>query len=260
MSAHAIPVCSCSTLPVVTMFNNKALQMDPYVSRLVNPITEYSAPPGSSGFSNKLWSGMDASYQIFDLRQGRLSIEEYVTQFCLLSNKVHFDEVALKDIFRFGLNEPIKSWLPEGQFNVRLRDFMDYALLCAGSSFTVGVVEEESGTASEMVDAPECVHKMAATTTPRHVSAASKESSQVTADVKESSQVTADVKESSQVTADVKESSQVTADVKESSQVTADVKESSKSPLMLKSQVKSPLMLKSQVKSTLMLRVKASLS
>ncbi len=110
---------------------------------------------------------MDASYQIFDLRQGSLSIEEYVTQFCLLSNKVHFDEVALKYIFRFGLNEPIKSWLPEGQFNVSLRDFMDYALLCAGSSFMVGVVEEESGTASasEMVDAPECVHKMAATTT-----------------------------------------------------------------------------------------------
>ncbi len=81
---------------------------------------------------------MDASYQLLDLRQGSLSIEEYVTQFCLLSNEVHFDEVALKDIFRFGLNEPIKSWLPEGQFNVSLRDFMDYALLCAGSSFTVG--------------------------------------------------------------------------------------------------------------------------
>ncbi len=39
--AHAIPVCSCPTLPVLTMFNNKALQMDPLVSRLVNPITIY---------------------------------------------------------------------------------------------------------------------------------------------------------------------------------------------------------------------------
>ncbi len=71
------------------MSYNKALQMDPHASRLVHPVTEYSAQPGSSGFSNRLWSGMDASYQIFDLRQGSLSIEEYVTQFCLLSNKVH---------------------------------------------------------------------------------------------------------------------------------------------------------------------------
>ncbi len=211
------------------MSSNKALRMDPHVSRLVNPITEYSATRGSSGFSNGPWSGMDIFNQLLDLHQGTLSIEEYVTQFCLLSNEVHFDEVVLKDIFRFGLNEPIKSWLPEGQFNVSLRDFMDYALLCAGSSFTVGVGDEESGTASasEMVDAPECAHKMAATTTPRHISATSKESSQVTADVEEASQVTADVKESSQVTADVKESSQVSADAKESSQATVDHRKSS---------------------------------
>ncbi len=49
----------------------------------------------------------------------------------------------LKDIFRFGLNEPIKSCLPAGKFNCSLKDFFDYALLCAGSSLTVGVSEEE---------------------------------------------------------------------------------------------------------------------
>ncbi len=71
---------------------------------------------------------------------------------------------------------------------------MDYALLCAGSSFTVGVAKDERDTTSvtEMADAPEHahkmavtaepVHKMAATTTPRHVSAASHEPSQVPAE------------------------------------------------------------------------------
>ncbi len=203
------------------MYLNKALHMDPTVSRLVSSVTEYSARPGSSGFSNRLWSGRDAAYRLCDLRQGNLSIEEYVSQFCLLSNEVNFDEVALKDLFRLGLNEPVKSWLPEGWFKASLRDFMEYALLLAGSSFTVGVAEEDSDTksGSKMVDAPECVHKMAATTTPHHVNAASHEPRQVTAAVKESRQVTAAVKESGQVTNAIKESSQVTAAVKESSQV-----------------------------------------
>ncbi len=79
---------------------------------------------------------MDPFDQLLDLRQGSSSIEEYVTQFCEITYKVPFDEVMLKDIFRFGLNEPIKSCLPEGKFNCSLKDFMDYTLLCAGSSFT----------------------------------------------------------------------------------------------------------------------------
>ncbi len=39
-----------------------------------------------------------------------------------------------------------------------LCQFMDYALLCVGFPFTVGVVEEERDTVSltEMVAAPEC--------------------------------------------------------------------------------------------------------
>ncbi len=45
--------------------------------------------------------------------------------------------------------------LPAGGFNGSLKDCIDYALLCAGSSFTVGVVEEERDTASltKMTDA-----------------------------------------------------------------------------------------------------------
>ncbi len=96
----------------------------------------------------------------------------------MLADKVPFDEVFLKYIFRFGLSEPIKSWLPEGKFNVSLKDFMDYALMVAGSSFTVSVAEEERDTASvtEMADAPERTHKMevapplswSSRVTPRH--------------------------------------------------------------------------------------------
>ncbi len=70
---------------------------------------------------------------------------------------------------------------------------MDYALLCAGSSFTVGVAEEEHDTALThvMADAPEHDRKMAATTTPHHVITARQEQSQVTADHRESSQISA---------------------------------------------------------------------
>ncbi len=78
---------------------------------------------------------------------------------------------------------------------------MDYALLTVGSLLTVGVAEEERGTAfmteiaatlehaHKVVATADSVHKMAATTTPRHVIAASHEPSQVTADVKEPSQL-----------------------------------------------------------------------
>ncbi len=107
--------------------------MDPHASRLVGPVTEYSATQGYSGFSNGPWSGTDPFNQLLDLRQGSLSIEEYATHFFVLSDKVPFDEVVLKDIFHFGLSEPVKSWLPEGKFNVSLKDFTDYALMVAGS-------------------------------------------------------------------------------------------------------------------------------
>ncbi len=62
----------------------------------------------------------------------------------------------LKYIFRFGLNEPIKSCLPEGKFNCSLKDFMDYALLCAGSSFTE---ERDIASVTEMADAPNALTK-----------------------------------------------------------------------------------------------------
>ncbi len=116
---------------------------------------------------------MDSIDQLLHLRQGGLSIEEYVHQFCELSFQVPlYDEFLFKDLFHFGLNKHIKSLFheslfPGGEFNGSLRGLMDCALLYAGSSFTVGVAEEERDTASltKMADAPECTYKMAEATT-----------------------------------------------------------------------------------------------
>ncbi len=162
-----------STLPSILLFDICLsdlffvlikLQMDPNVT---DPSLQKTSPKrGFSSFSKEPWPGMDPFDQLLDLKQGSSPIEEYVTQFYEISCKVPFDEVALKDIFRFGLCEPIKSYLPEGKFHCSLKDFMDYALLCAGSSFTVGVAEEEHDTALThvMANAPEHDRKMAATT------------------------------------------------------------------------------------------------
>ncbi|KAL0148146.1 hypothetical protein M9458_056548 [Cirrhinus mrigala] len=138
-----------------------------------------------------------------------------------------------------------------------LAAFMDYAS-CVGSSFTVGVAEEQRDItvtpavqpAPQMAAAPVRapvmvaitvpVHKMAAKTALRHATAATPESSQVTAalpvqvaavvpkssQVSKSSQDTAVVPVSSQVKA-VFPVSRVTAIVPESSKVTAVVPESS---------------------------------
>ncbi len=137
--------------------------MDPFASD--QSLQKTSPKQRSSGFSKEPWPGMEAFNQLLDLKQGSLPIEEYVTRFYEISCKVPFDEVAFKEIFRFGLNEPIKSCLPAGRFNCSLKDFIDYALLCAGSSLTVGVSEEERNTASEtkMADAPEHDRNMSAT-------------------------------------------------------------------------------------------------
>ncbi len=117
-----------------------------------------------------------------------------------------------KDIFRFGLSEPVKSWLPEEKFDVSLKVFMDYALMVAGPSFTVGVAEEERDTVSvtEMADAPECTHKMAATAT-GHIITAIHESGKVTASHCDSNEVSADLPESRHVSTDLPESRHVSA-------------------------------------------------
>ncbi|KAL0192160.1 hypothetical protein M9458_010456, partial [Cirrhinus mrigala] len=55
---------------------------------------------------------MDPASRLFRLRQGNRPIEDYVTDFCELCYLVPFNDVALKDIFHYGLDDPIQSCLP----------------------------------------------------------------------------------------------------------------------------------------------------
>ncbi len=206
----------------MTMFWNKALHMDPHVSHLVRPVTEYSATQGSSNFSDQHFSGMDTTRLLFALKQGPRSLENPIREFLAFAHYSDLPDIILIEIFCDGINQPLRSQLRREGPRSSLSCFLDFALLTVGSLFTVGVADEDRDTASmtEMVDAPECAHKMA-TTTPRHVSAASHESIQVKVDVKEPSQVTVDVKEPSKVSVDVNEPSQVTIDHHKSSHVSA---------------------------------------
>ncbi len=111
---------------------------------------------------------MDSIEQLLHLRQGGLSIEEYVHQFGELSYQVPlYDEILFKDLFHFGLNEPIKSlhksFFPGGEFKGSLSVFMDYALKLSDSLFTVGATEEDRDAVlpRERMPAPEHAHKMA---------------------------------------------------------------------------------------------------
>ncbi len=249
-STHACPKdysvsCPCHTCLlfidpacIMTMFWNKTLHMDPHVSRLIDPVTEYSAKQGSSSFSEEHWPGMDTARILLTLKQGSRSLENYIREFLAIANYSDLPDCLLIEFFCDGITQPLQSELRREGPRSSLARFMDYALLTVGSLLTVGVAEEERGTAfmteiaatlehaHKMVATADSVHKMAATTTPRHVIAASHEPSQVTADVKEPSQLTADVKRPRQVTAFVKESHHVTADQPESHHVTADQPES----------------------------------
>ncbi len=192
--------------------------MDPHVSRLVNPVTEYSAKQGSSGFPNQHWSGMDTATLLLALKQGTRSLEGYITEYLALANGSDLPDCILIDFFCDGLNQPLKAKIIHNGPRLSLSHFLDYVLWTVGSAFTVGVAEERDTAPNCVITAAlEHAHKMAATTTPRSVIAASHKPSQVPADVKEPSQVPADVKEPSQVPADVKEPSQVPVDVKEPS-------------------------------------------
>ncbi|KAL0152997.1 hypothetical protein M9458_051701 [Cirrhinus mrigala] len=110
------------------------------------------------------------------------------------------------------LSRPLNKSMHMDPLASRL-SFLDYALLCLGLSFTVGVAEEQrdkavtpaAHPARKMAATAEPVLKMVAKTKLRHVTAAMSEPSKVAAAFPESSQVS----ESSQVAAAFPESSQL---------------------------------------------------
>ncbi len=196
------------------------------MSHVSSAPSQNTRPLGSSSFSDGHSEGMDTTRILFALKQGPRSLEQHIREFLAIANYSDLPDITLIEIFCDGIHQPLRSEFRREGTRASLAQFLDYALLTVGSTFTVGVAEERD-------TAPNCVntatlehaHQMAATTTPRSVIAVSHKPSQVPADVKDPSQATAYVKKSSRVPADVKEPSQVPADVQEPSQVPADVKE-----------------------------------
>ncbi len=129
-------------------------------------ITEYTTCTMNPAVSHLLY-----------LRQSNRAIED-------------FNNVVLNDMFRVGLNGPIRSRLPEGKIHWSLEQYIDHALLLSGSSYTVGVAEEERNNPPVSAK-PEFAHVMAATPESHRKMAATPESLAKTAAMPESCQVTA---------------------------------------------------------------------
>jgi len=66
-----------------------------------------------------------------------------VEDFCGLCDQVDFNDVAFKAIFPFSLYENISRLMPLHTPNWTLAQYIDLALLLSGSTFTVGVADEE---------------------------------------------------------------------------------------------------------------------
>ncbi len=118
--------------------------MDLHVSRLVRPVTEYSATQGSSSFSCGYWPGMYTSRLLLTLEQGLRSLEDYVQEYLEIAYYSDLPDCVLIDFFCEGINQLLKSRLSLEGPRSSLSDFMDYALLTVGSAFTVGVAKERN--------------------------------------------------------------------------------------------------------------------
>ncbi len=104
---------------------------------------------------------------LFALKQGPRSLENHIREFLACAHYSDLPDIILIEIFCDGINQPLRSQLRREGPRSSLSSFLDFALT-VGSPFTVGVADEDRDTASrtEMVDAPERVHKMAAAPEP----------------------------------------------------------------------------------------------
>ncbi|KAL0149560.1 hypothetical protein M9458_055087 [Cirrhinus mrigala] len=216
---------------------NKSSRMDPLASRLTQSVTEYSVTTGSSSFHPGHSFDMDTDRILFRIKQGPRTLEQYTCEFLAIANYSTLPDCTIIEIFCDGVNQPLRARLRREGPRSSLAEFMDFALLCVGSPFTVGVTEEErdatepltawiacemaavSEHARAMASTANCAALMAATAEPVHKMAVKIELHHVTAAIPESSQVS----KSSQVAAVFPESSQVS----KSSQAAAAFPESS---------------------------------
>ncbi|KAL0186272.1 hypothetical protein M9458_017942, partial [Cirrhinus mrigala] len=105
------------------------------------PLENTSPPTDPAAFVTQIT--MDPASRLFHLRQGNHRIEYYTMDFCGLCHMVAFNDVALKDIFRQGLNKHVRSQLPGGKIHWTLEQYINFTLFLAGSPFTVGVANEQ---------------------------------------------------------------------------------------------------------------------
>ncbi|KAI2668520.1 Foot protein 1 variant 1 [Labeo rohita] len=140
---------SPSAIALITCVQSETL-FKPRTSVLLSPICKwirsplvYSATQGSSNFSSGHRPGMDTTRQLLALEQGTRSLEGYIQEYLALAYYSDLPDCMLKDFFCEGINQPLKSRLLREGPRSSLAAFMDYALLCVGSSFTVGVADEE---------------------------------------------------------------------------------------------------------------------
>ncbi|KAL0202092.1 hypothetical protein M9458_000110, partial [Cirrhinus mrigala] len=233
-----IPVCCCFDPACLTMYLsrpfNKSLRLDPLASRLTHSVTEYSVTTGSSSFTPGQSTGMDSDRILFRLKQGPRSLEQYIREFLAIANYSTLPDCIIIEIFCDGVNEPLKARLRREGQRSSLAAFMDFALMCVGSSFTVGVAEEQrditvtpaAQPARQMAAAPVRAHKMAATAEPVHKMAATAVPVRKMAAKTELRHVTAATPEPNKAKAAFPESSQVAAVFPEFSQVAAVFPES----------------------------------
>ncbi len=131
---------------------------------------------------------MNPVVDLLSLRQGNRPLEDYMEDFCHLCHVVGFNDVVLKGIFCNGLKDCLKDLMPNSNGSATLEEYIDFALLLSGSSFTVGIADEKpcnpteptapvyfhipavmSGVAHVMSAKPQPAHVMSATPGPAHV-------------------------------------------------------------------------------------------
>ncbi len=94
---------------------------------------------------------MDTTRILFALKQGPRSLEQHIREFLVFANYSDLPDITLIEIFCDGINQPLRSEFRREGTRASLAQFLDYALLTVGSSFTVGVAEERD-------TAPNCVN------------------------------------------------------------------------------------------------------
>ncbi len=133
------------------MLLNKKLAFGSECLTSRHPRHRILGPLGSSSFSDGLSAGMDTTRILFALKQGPRSLEQHIREFLVFANYSDLPDITLIEIFCDGINQPLRSEFRRKGTRASLAQFLDYALLTVGSSFTVGVAEERD-TATQLCE------------------------------------------------------------------------------------------------------------